>query len=102
MSEDVDHGASAERTRLAWRRTILSATVVGLLLVRPAFQRSAGVTAWLTAGLAMAGWAAVLGISYHRQRGLATRPPHPGRRTIPVYALIIVTLAILGGLVVIL
>ncbi|NMO52684.1 DUF202 domain-containing protein [Actinoplanes sp. TBRC 11911] len=102
MSENVDHGASAERTGLAWRRTILSATIVALLLVRPVFHRSAGTTAWLIAGLAMAGWAAVLAISFHRQRGLATRPPHPGRRTIPAYALIIVTLAILGGLVVIL
>lgn len=102
MSDNVDHGASAERTRLAWRRTVLSATIVALLLVRPVFHRSAGTVAWVIAGLAMVGWAALIGISYRRQRGLGAAPPHPGRRTIPAYALIIVTLTILGGLVVIL
>ena len=30
----ADHGAAAERTRLAWRRTGLSATAVGLLAAR--------------------------------------------------------------------
>jgi uncharacterized membrane protein YidH (DUF202 family) len=101
MTDGPDHGASAERTRLAWRRTVLSATVVALLMVRPALY-SSGATDWLMAGLAMACWAGVVGISYRRQRGLGTHPPHRGRRTIPAYALIIVTLAILGGLVVIL
>lgn len=102
MTDPPDPGASAERTLLAWRRTVLSATVVALLMVRGVLYPKAGMTAWLVAGLAMACWAGLIGIAYHRQRGLGPRPPHPGRRTIPVYALITVTFAILGGLVVIL
>jgi uncharacterized membrane protein YidH (DUF202 family) len=97
-----DPGASAERTRLAWRRTVLSATVVALFMVRPVMHAEAAVKDWLISGLAIGCWAGLVGIAYHRQRGLAPRPPHPGRRTIPVYALITVTFAILGGLVVIL
>ena|ERR1700754_4111944 len=102
MTDDPDPGASAERTRLAWRRTVLSASVVALLMIRPVLRPSAAVTDWLIGSLAMACWAGLLGIAYHRQRGLGTRPPHRGRRTIPAYALITVTFAILGGLVVIL
>jgi uncharacterized membrane protein YidH (DUF202 family) len=97
-----DSGASAERTRLAWRRTGLSATAVGLLAVRPAFRPEAGVVAWLVAALAMAGWVAMIVLAYRRSFGLRRLPPRPGRRLIPVYALLAVALAILGGLVVML
>jgi uncharacterized membrane protein YidH (DUF202 family) len=97
-----DHGASAERTRLAWRRTGLSASAVGLLAVRPAFRPGAGVGAWLIAAAAMAGWALLVALAYHRVRSLATLPPRPGRRTVPAYALTTAAFAILGGLVVLL
>jgi len=97
-----DSGAAAERTRLAWRRTGLSATAVGLLAARPAFRPEAGVLAWLVAALAMAGWVAMVALAYHRSRGLGSSPPRPGRRVIPVYALLAAALAALGGLVVML
>jgi uncharacterized protein DUF202 len=97
-----DHGASAERTRLAWRRTALSATAVGLLAARPAFHPAAGWLAWLIAALAMAGWAALVALAYRRAGGLADGPPRRGRRTITAYALITIALAVLGGLVVML
>ena len=96
-----DHGASAERTRLAWRRTALSATAVALLALRPAFRPGAGVAAWLVAAGAMAGWALLITLAYRRHRGLTEIPPRPARRTLPAYALITVALAALGGLVVI-
>ena len=102
MTPDPDHGAAAERTRLAWRRTGLSATAVALLAVRPAFRPQAGVLAWLVAALAMAGWVAMIALGYRRARGLRTSPPRPGRRVIPVYALLAAALAALGGLVVML
>jgi uncharacterized membrane protein YidH (DUF202 family) len=97
-----DHGASAERTRLAWRRTGLSATAVGLLAARPAFHPDAGIASWLVAAVAMAGWATLVALAYRRARGLDVRPPLPGRRTITLYALITLGFAALGGLVVML
>jgi len=95
-----DHGASAERTRLAWRRTVLSAAAVGLLAVRPAFAPHAGASAVLVAAAAMAAWAALTALAYGRARGLAGHPPRPARRTITAYASITIVLAVLGGLVV--
>jgi uncharacterized membrane protein YidH (DUF202 family) len=102
VTVDPDHGASAERTRLAWRRTGLSATAVGLLAARPALNPDAGGTRWLTAALAMAGWVTLVGLAYRRARGLDARPPLPGRRTITAYAFVTAAFAVLAGLVVIL
>ena len=95
-----DHGASAERTRLAWRRTGLSASVVGLFAARPAFDPAAGWIKWLIAATAMIGWALLVGIALYRARGLHAWPPTPGRLTVAAYALITVGFAVLGGLVV--
>ena len=97
-----DHGASAERTQLAWRRTGLSATAVALLAARPAFAPSAGIEIQLAAAVAMAGWAALIGLAYRRSTGLGARPPRPGRRTIAAYAVITAGFAVLGGFVVLL
>jgi uncharacterized protein DUF202 len=97
-----DHGASAERTRLAWRRTGLSATAVGLLAVRPALRPGAGPVTWLVAAAAMAAWVLLIALAYRRVRGLATLPPRPGRRIVPIYALTAAAFALLGGLVVML
>jgi hypothetical protein len=96
----LDPGASAERTRLAWRRTGLSATAVALLAARPAFAPHAGSGTYLAAAAAMAGWAALVGLAYRRGRGLGARPPQPGRRVITAYAAITVTLAVLGTVLV--
>jgi uncharacterized membrane protein YidH (DUF202 family) len=98
----ADHGASAERTRLSWRRTGLSATAVGLLAVRPAFRPGAGPVTWLIAATAMAAWVILVALAYYRARGLATLPPRTGSRVVPVYALTAALFAILGGLVVML
>ena len=97
-----DRGAAAERTRLAWRRTGMSAAAVGLLAVRPAFDPAAGGAKWLVAALAMAGWATLVALAYRRARGLACRPPHRACRTVTAYASITVAFAVLGGLVVML
>jgi uncharacterized membrane protein YidH (DUF202 family) len=98
----IDPGAATERTRLAWRRTGLSATAVGLLATRPALHPDAGAEAWLIAAVAMAAWVAMVALGYRRLHHLDHRPPHPGRRAIPAYAALTVTLAVLGGLVVML
>ena len=95
-----DPGASAARTRLAWRRTGLSASAVGLLALRPAFAPGAGAAHLLLAAAAMAGWAVLVGLAYRRARGLAAPQPLPGRRTITLYAAVTVGFAVIGGLVV--
>jgi uncharacterized membrane protein YidH (DUF202 family) len=97
-----DAGASAERTRLAWRRTGLSATAVGLLAARPAFKPHAGMPAALIAAAAMIGWALLVGLANRRAAGLSARPPRPGGRSITAYALVSAIFAVLGGLVVLL
>jgi len=95
----ADQGASAERTRLAWRRTGLSATAVGLLAARPAFAPHAGPVRSLVAAAAMAGWAVLIALAYRRSRGLKAQPPRAGRRTIVAYAWLTAAFALLGGLV---
>lgn len=97
-----DPGASAERTRLAWRRTGLSASAIALLAVRPAFAPHAGAATVLVAALAMTGWAGLIALGYRRARGLGTQPPRPGRRVITAYALLTAGLAAIAGLVVLL
>jgi uncharacterized membrane protein YidH (DUF202 family) len=97
-----DPGASAERTRLAWRRTALSAAGVTLLAVRPAFDPRAGGPARLTAGLVMACWVLTVAVGRRRHTGLTATPPRPGRRSIGMCAVLTVAFAALGGLVVML
>jgi hypothetical protein len=98
----TDPGASAERTRLAWRRTGLSATAVALLAARPAFTPGAGALTYLLAAAALAGWAGLVGLAYRRARGLNAAPPRPGQRTITAYAAITVCFGILGTVLVML
>ena len=95
-----DPGASPERTRLAWRRTALSATVVALLAVRPAFTPDPGPAAPALAAAVMACWVVLVRLAYLRVRGLSARPPRPGRRTVTAYAGLTVALAVLAGMVV--
>ncbi|HEU4349549.1 MAG TPA: DUF202 domain-containing protein [Actinoplanes sp.] len=96
----TDHGAAAQRTRLAWRRTGLSAAVVGLLAARPAFRPDAGARFVLLAAAAMIGWAALTGLAYRRARDLDRHPPEPARRIVALYAVITLSFTIIGGLVV--
>jgi uncharacterized membrane protein YidH (DUF202 family) len=95
-----DHGASAQRTRLAWRRTGLSAAAVALLAARPAFAPDAGAGAILTAAAVMLCWAVMIALAYRRARALKKHPPHPGRHAVTAYAAITLSIAVIGGLVV--
>jgi uncharacterized membrane protein YidH (DUF202 family) len=95
-----DQGASIERTRLAWRRTGLSAAAVALLAARPAFAPSAGMLTALLTAVIMFSWATLVGLAYRRARGLEAQPPIRGDRTVTAYALITVLLAVISGLVV--
>ena len=96
----TDRGASPERTLLAWRRTALSAAAVGLLAARPAFDPDAGVAFTLLAAAAMVAWVVMVWVGYRRGRALRVRPPRPARRSVVVYAIVTVSFAVIGSLVV--
>ena len=94
-----DTSASAARTRLAWGRTVLTATAAALLAVRPVFT-DADTARVLGAAIVMAGWALFVAIAYRRFHGLSAQPPHPGRRTLAACAVLTAGFALIGGLVV--
>jgi uncharacterized membrane protein YidH (DUF202 family) len=94
-------GASAERTRLAWRRTMLAMTAVALLTIRLAVRDDVdGWTgdAWsgTAIGLTGIGWLAALWLSQRRIRAMAARKPAGIGRTLPAAALLMVAFALLG------
>jgi uncharacterized membrane protein YidH (DUF202 family) len=72
------NGAARERTRLSWRRTALSATVVGLLFVKLAATTG---RPWLAA-LAVPSWLVVLVVT--RRRLGSTGLPAVGPRLLAV------------------
>lgn len=94
-----DTGAQPERTRLAWRRTILTATVVAILCVR--YALSEGVTAraaLVSAGIGLA-WVTLCAGAQLRIRTLARARPGAMRPPWPALAAaVVVTLAALGAL----
>jgi len=87
-----DPGLQPERTRLAWRRTLLTLTGVTLLLVRLAL--GGGLTGALLAGLAVAGWLGALGVTWRRATG--TGPRWADRWAFPLAALTAAGFALLG------
>ncbi|MFG1868588.1 DUF202 domain-containing protein [Micromonospora arborensis] len=96
MSTARDPGLQPERTRLAWRRTLLTVTVVAALAVRLA--STLGTTGALIAGLIVGVWGALLVLCW--PRGTGTGPAHTGGRTLPLVAVGTVVLALLGVLLV--
>jgi uncharacterized membrane protein YidH (DUF202 family) len=98
---EVEPGLSAQRTRMAWRRTATSAATVALLAVRPALTDGRGPTRTLVAAAAMAGWVALVAVAYQRGRALDARAPRPGRRALLAYAAITISYAMTGVLLVV-
>jgi hypothetical protein len=96
MSTASTSTAVPQRTRLAWRRTVLAAAVVGLLLVRLAVQRHAAWLVPVAAGL----WLVTAVAAQARIAALAVAEPAPVRRAVPVVVLATLGYVVLGALVV--
>ncbi|MFD4989367.1 DUF202 domain-containing protein [Streptomyces sp. NPDC058374] len=72
-----DPGLQPERTRLAWRRTTLSFTVVAVLAARAALHRSGGAASVLALACCCALWIGFLALAHRRIRSLTPARPAP-------------------------
>ena len=72
-----DPGLQPERTRLAWRRTTLSCTVVALLAGKQALHNGAPPAGLVALSLRLLAGLALLQVAHRRVRGMATAQPRP-------------------------
>ncbi|MEU8542849.1 DUF202 domain-containing protein [Streptomyces sp. NPDC048717] len=72
-----DPGLQPERTRLAWRRTTLSAAVVALLAARQALRDGASTAGMTAVGLSALAWLGLVAVAHRRIRCLDTARPRP-------------------------
>ncbi|MEV6815160.1 DUF202 domain-containing protein [Micromonospora sp. NPDC051296] len=91
-----DPGLQPERTRLAWRRTALTVTVVAMLTIRLAL--AGGRAGAPLAVLAILGWAATVALCWRRATG--TGVPGTGGRTLAMVSLCATGFALIGILLV--
>ncbi|MEU3058294.1 DUF202 domain-containing protein [Streptomyces griseus] len=74
---DRDPGLQPERTRLAWRRTTLSATVVAVLAGRQALHSGAGPAALVAVSLSALAWLGFLLVAHRRMLRMEAARPAP-------------------------
>ncbi|PZG22858.1 hypothetical protein C1I95_04500 [Micromonospora craterilacus] len=91
-----DPGLQPERTRLAWRRTALTVTVVAMLTVRLAL--AGGRAGAALAVLAVLGWGVTVTLCWRRATGSGV--PGTGGRTLALVSLCAIGFALIGILLV--
>ncbi|UFR05444.1 DUF202 domain-containing protein [Streptomyces sp. Go40/10] len=98
-----DPGLQPERTRLAWRRTTLSATVAAVLAVKSALHGRGPAAGIVACALCGALWLGFLGVAQHRIRALTAgpRPPALAPRHATAAALCAVALAVCAAVLVV-
>ncbi|MFB8026128.1 MULTISPECIES: DUF202 domain-containing protein [unclassified Streptomyces] len=72
-----DPGLQPERTRLAWRRTTLSCTVVALLAARQALHDGTTTAGVLAVALSLLAWLGFLAVAHRRVTGMGSAEPAP-------------------------
>ncbi|MEF3116068.1 DUF202 domain-containing protein [Streptomyces chrestomyceticus] len=94
-----DPGLQPERTRLAWRRTTLSCTLVAILAGRQVVQHHGpGPVVVVAVALVLLVWLAFLAAAHLRMRAMGTgRPPVLSARTALALAGCVCALAVLGA-----
>ncbi len=95
----IDPGRAPERTRLAWRRTVLALAVTALLCLRLALAGGIGAGQLLVAAIAIMLWLGALLVTFRRRRALV-RPGSGIGRTLQLCAGIAVTYALLGAILI--
>jgi uncharacterized membrane protein YidH (DUF202 family) len=97
-----DPGLQPERTRLAWRRTVLAFTVIALLAARLASHRGVSPGAALAVAAAVGLWILALVASQPRIRAQATPRPAAAGRSLSLLASCALGYAVLGVVLVLL
>ncbi|MEV6160970.1 DUF202 domain-containing protein [Streptomyces sp. NPDC052052] len=75
--EGRDPGLQPERTRLAWRRTTLSCTVVAVLAVKQALHGGPGPAGIVAVALSALAWLGFLRVAHRRVLGMEVARPRP-------------------------
>ncbi|MGW6393674.1 DUF202 domain-containing protein [Streptomyces sp. NPDC055103] len=75
--EARDPGLQPERTRLAWRRTTLSWTVVAVLAVKLALREDTTARGLAALALSALVWIGFLAVAHGRIHSLSTARPQP-------------------------
>ncbi|WP_086831639.1 DUF202 domain-containing protein [Streptomyces sp. NRRL B-24572] len=99
--ETRDPGLQPERTRLAWRRTTLSCTVVAVLAVKLTAGDELTARGLIVLALSSLVWVAFLAVAHRRIRSLdAARPVPLSHRGALLAAVCTIALAVLGAAVI--
>ena len=94
----MDSGAQLERTRLAWRRTVLAAAVVTLLAARLVMMNASGPFAPAGLAIIMLAWLGLAGLARRRIRRLS----RPAGYTLPAMVLLVLVYCVLAAVILVL
>ena len=89
-----------ERTRLAWRRTVLAATIVAILGARLAIARTSPAFAAAFVSFTAAVWLAFVALAQRRIGQLTSGHDRAPNRSVPLVVQLILVYEVLGAFLV--